>query len=208
MHVRTPRRELIVIDCPGHRELVRNLVTGAAGTTAALLVVDAQLGAEAQTRAHAALLRLLGIHDFVVAVNKMDALDWSEARFNARRDEIAAALAQLGVVVHAIVPTSARDGGNIAVAPAASWWRGSTLVRVLEALPDEPAAMAGAPLRLPVQDVYRSGTRRVLAGRIAQGTLRPGDELMVLPSGARAHVARSTAGRGRPNRRRPVTMWH
>ncbi len=189
VHVRTPRRALIIIDCPGHRELVRNLVTGAAGTTSALLVVDAQLGAEAQTRAHAALLRLLGVRDFVVAVNKMDALGWSEARFNARRDEIAAALGILGVVVHAIVPTSARDGGNIVVAPDASWWRGPTLVAALEALPAEPAAIADAPLRLPVQDVYRMGTRRVVAGRIAQGALRPGDEVMVLPSGARAHVA-------------------
>ncbi len=189
VHVRTPRRELIVIDCPGHRELVRNLVTGAAGTSAALLVVDAQAGAEAQTRAHAALLRLLGIHDFVVAVNKMDALGWSEARFNARRDEIADALGQLGVVVHAIVPTSARDGGNIVAPAECSWWRGPTLVAALEALPGEPAANADAPLRLPVQDVYRTGTRRVIAGRLAQGLLRPGDEVIVLPSGQRAHVA-------------------
>ncbi len=189
VHVRTPRRELIVIDCPGHRELVRNLVTGAAGTTSALLVVDAEAGAQAQTRAHAALLRLLGIRDFVVAVNKMDALGWSEAAFNARRDEIAAALAQLGVVVHAIVPTSARDGGNIVIAPDASWWHGPTLVNALEALPEEQARNANAPLRLPVQDVYRSGTRRTIVGRIAQGTLRPGDEVLVLPSGQRAHIA-------------------
>jgi bifunctional enzyme CysN/CysC len=189
VHVRTPKRELIVIDCPGHRELVRNLVTGAAGTSAALLVVDAQAGAEAQTRAHAALLRLLGIQNFVVAVKKMDALGWSEARINARRDEIAQALAQLGVVVHAIVPTSARDGGNIATPAEATWWRGPTLVSALEALPDERTASPDAPLRLPVQDVYRTGTRRVVAGRIAQGSLFPGDEVMVLPSGQRAHVA-------------------
>ena len=189
VHVRAPWRELIVIDCPGHRELVRNLVTGAAGTTAALLVVDGQLGAMAQTRAHAALLRLLGIHDFVVAVNKMDALDWSAAGFAARRDEIAAALGLLGVAVHAIVPTSAQDGGNIVARPRAAWWHGPTLVEALQALPEEPAANADAPLRLPVQDVYRSGTRRVVAGRIAQGTLRPGVELMVLPSGERVHVA-------------------
>ncbi len=189
VHVRTPGRALIVIDCPGHRELVRNLVTGAAGTTAALLVVDGQLGAEAQTRAHAALLRLLGIRDFVVAVNKMDVLDWNEERFNARRDEIAAALGLLGVDVHAIVPTSARDGGNIVSRPAVAWWRGPTLAGALETLPAERFAPADAPLRLPVQDVYRSGMRRVVAGRIVQGTLRPGAELMVLPSGARAHVA-------------------
>ena len=124
VRLRTPRRDLIIIDCPGHRELVRNLVTGAAGTTAALLVVDAQLGAEAQTRAHAALLRLLGVRNFVVAVNKMDALQWNEAKFTARRDEIAGALGLLGVAVHAIVPTSARDGGNLVSAPPAPWWQG------------------------------------------------------------------------------------
>jgi bifunctional enzyme CysN/CysC len=189
VRVRAPNRELLIIDCPGHRELVRNLVTGAAGTTAALLVVDGQLGAEAQTRAHAALLRLLGVRDFVVAVNKMDKLDWSEARFGARREEIAAALGKLGVVVHAIVPTSARDGGNIVLPPEAPWWRGPTLVHALEALPDEPVANIDAPLRLPVQDIYRAGTQRIVAGRIAQGSLRPGDEVMVLPSGVRGHVA-------------------
>jgi bifunctional enzyme CysN/CysC len=189
VHVRTPRRDLIIIDCPGYRELARHLVTGAAGTTAALLVVDAQLGAEAQTRAHAALLRLLGIRNFVVAVNKMDALHWSASHFAARRDEIAGALGLLGVVVRAIVPTSARDGGNLVVAPPASWWHGPSLVNALEALPAEIAAVADAPLRLPVQDVYRTATRRVVAGRLAQGTLRPGDEVLVLPSGERAHIA-------------------
>jgi bifunctional enzyme CysN/CysC len=91
--------------------------------------------------------------------------------------------------VHAIVPTSAQDGGNIVAAPAASWWHGPTLVEALESLPEEPAANADAPLRLPVQDIYRTGTTRVVAGRIAQGTLKPGVELMVLPSGERVHVA-------------------
>ncbi len=189
VHVRLPDRHLILIDCPGHRELVRNLVTGAAGTTSALLVVDAQAGAEAQTRAHAALLRLLGIGDFIVAVNKMDALGWNEEKFNARRDEIAATLAQLRVAVHAIVPTSARDGGNIVVPPSCAWWRGPTLVGALRLLPEARAAATDRPLRLPVQDVYRNGTQRIVAGRLAQGTLHPGDEVMVLPSGERAHVA-------------------
>ncbi len=189
VRVRTPRREFIIIDAPGHRELVRNLVTGAADTTAALLVVDAESGAEAQTRAHAALLRLLGIRDFIVAVNKMDLLQWDEARFGARRDEIAAALARLGVVVHAIVPVSARDAGNLVAPAAATWYAGPTLVSALEALPAQPPAPVDAPLRLPVQDVYRSGTRRTIAGRLVQGTLRAGDEVLVMPSGERVHVA-------------------
>ncbi|MEP7184118.1 MAG: adenylyl-sulfate kinase [Betaproteobacteria bacterium] len=189
VRVRTPRREVIVIDAPGHRELVRNLVTGAADTTAALLVVDAQSGAEAQTRAHAALLRLLGIRDFVVAVNKMDLLAWDEARFVGRRDEIAATLAPLGVVVHAIVPVSARDGGNLVHPAAATWYDGPTLVGALEALPEVPPLAVDAPLRQPVQDVYREGTTRTIAGRIVQGTLRAGDEVIVMPSGERVHVA-------------------
>jgi bifunctional enzyme CysN/CysC len=189
VRVRTPARELLIIDAPGHRELIRNLVSGAADTSAALLVVDAQSGGQAQTRAHAAILRLLGIRDFVVAVNKMDVIGWDESRFNARRDEIAATLATLGAVVHAIVPVSARDGTNLLTAPESLWWSGPTLVSALETLPDVAAVAVDAPLRLPVQDIYRTGTRRVVAGRIVQGRLRPGTEVMVLPSGERAHVA-------------------
>jgi bifunctional enzyme CysN/CysC len=189
VHVRLPGRELIIIDCPGHRELVRNLVTGAAGTTAALLVLDAQEGAQVQTRAHAALLQLLGIGTFVIAVNKMDTLGWNQAQFEVRRNEIVAALAPLALDVRAIVPTSARDGGNIAARPNIAWWQGPTLVEALQALPGTRAVNATAALRMPVQDIYRSGMRRVVAGRIAQGALRLGDEVMILPSGARAHVA-------------------
>jgi bifunctional enzyme CysN/CysC len=189
VHVRARRRDLAIIAFPGPLELVRNMVAGAVRPTAALLVVDGQLDAEAQTCAHAALLRLLGVRGFVVAVNNMDALDWSESRFHARRDEIAAALGRLGVAVYAIVPTSARDGGNIVARSPASWWNGPTLVEALEALPEGPAADAAAPVRLPIQDVHLTGSRRVVAGRVAQGALRAGDELMVLPSGERAHVA-------------------
>jgi signal recognition particle receptor subunit beta len=113
VRVRTPRRELLIIDAPGHRELLRNLVTGAADTSAALLVVDAQTGAEQQTLRHLAFLRLLGVRDVIVAVNKMDLADWREERFAAVRDAMAGAISRLGLSAHAIVPVSAREGANL-----------------------------------------------------------------------------------------------
>jgi bifunctional enzyme CysN/CysC len=188
VRVRTPRRELLIIDAPGHRELLRNLVTGAADTSAALLVVDAQTGAEQQTRRHLAFLRLLGVREVIVAVNKMDLASWREDRFVAVRDAMADAIGRLGLVAHAIVPVSAREGANLRERAAAAWWRGPTLVEALEALP-APEAPAGGPLRLPVQDVYRMGERRVVAGRLDSGTLRAGDDVLILPSNRQARVA-------------------
>ena len=188
VRVRTPRRELLIIDAPGHRELLRNLVTGAADTSAALLVVDAQTGAEQQTRRHLAFLRLLGVRDVIVAVNKMDLADWREERFAAVRDTMADAIARLGLFAHAIVPVSAREGANLRERAKAAWWRGPTLVEALEALP-VPETPSGGPLRLPVQDVYRFGESRVVAGRIASGALAPGDDVLILPSNRTARVA-------------------
>ena len=188
VRVRTPRRELLIIDAPGHRELLRNLVTGAADTSAALLVVDAQTGAEQQTLRHLAFLRLLGVRDVIVAVNKMDLADWREERFAAVRDAMAGAISRLGLSAHAIVPVSAREGANLRERAPAPWWRGPTLVEALEALP-VPEASGGGPLRLPVQDVYRMGDRRVVAGRIASGALAPLDEVLILPSNRSARVA-------------------
>ena len=190
VRVRTPHRELVVIDAPGHRELLRNLVTGAADTQAALLVVDAQSGAELQTRRHLALLALLGVRDIVVAVNKMDLVHWREDAFAAVSTSISAAIDRLGLAAHAIVPVSARDGSNLVASPREMpWWTGSHLVAALETLPARNARRgAGGPLRLSVQDVYRFDERRIIAGRVDAGTLAPGDTVLVLPSGRTARV--------------------
>jgi bifunctional enzyme CysN/CysC len=187
VRVATPKRAFIVIDAPGHAQLVRNMVTAAAGTDAALVVVDVAAGAQAQTRQHLALLRLLGVRNVVVAVNKMDTVDWNGRRFEEVRDDVGAALAKLGLDVIGIVPVSAREGANLVVRAKAAWWTGPTLVEALESLPDTQSADDG-PLRMPVQDVYRSGERRVVAGRLSSGSLRAGDEVLALPSGARARV--------------------
>jgi bifunctional enzyme CysN/CysC len=191
VRVRTPHRELLVIDAPGHRELVRNLVTGAADTQAALLVVDAQSGAQQQTRRHLALLALLGVRDVVVAVNKMDVVDWAQARYAAVASSVCEATERLGLVAHAVVPVSARAGANLVRgAHEMTWWSGPSLVDALDSLPAGDARQSrGGPLRLPVQDIYRFDQRRIVAGRLQSGTLAPGDTVLVLPSGRSARVS-------------------
>ena len=189
VRVKTPQRTLVVIDAPGHKELLKNMIGGASAAGAALLVLDAQAGAEEQTLRHAYLLKLLGVRTLVVAINKMDLVGYREKTFREREHEVGAALQRLGLAPRAIVPVSARDGANLKEPGALlPWYRGPTLLAALEALP-APKADAALPLRLPVQDVYRSGTRRVLAGRVESGTLAVGDELLFSPSGRSARVA-------------------
>lgn len=191
VRVRTPRREFAIVDAPGHRDLLRNLVTGAAEASAVLLVVDAQAGVEMQTRGHLALLRVLGIPQIVVAVNKMDLVDWSEARFDAVRNELHSALVALGLKATAIVPVGARSGANL-VAPASEmpWWREGPLITAIEGLPDEDTGLAAdGPIRLPVQNVYRQDLKRLVAGRLTAGRIAAGDEVLLLPANRITRVA-------------------
>src|SRR5215468_3370678 len=166
VRVKTPQRTFIVIDAPGHKELLKNMIGGASAATAALLVLDAQTGAEEQTLRHAYLLKLLGVRELVVAINKMDLVGYAEATFRTREREVGAALEKLKLAPRAVVPASARDGANLKERGSSlPWYSGPTLLAALEALPD-PGAGDALPLRLPVQDVYRDDTRRVIAGRV------------------------------------------
>ena len=189
VRVKTPARELMVIDAPGHKELLKNMIGGASAASAALLVLDAQAGAEEQTLRHAYLLKLLGVRELVVAINKMDLVGYAEATFRAREREVGAALEKLKLAPRAVVPASARDGANLKERGSSlPWYSGPTLLAALEALPD-PGGGGSLPLRLPVQDVYRDDTRRVIAGRVETGRLAVGDELLFSPSGRLARVA-------------------
>jgi bifunctional enzyme CysN/CysC len=189
VRVATPKRAFVVIDAPGHKELLKNMIGGASAANAALLVLDAQAGAEEQTLRHAYLLKLLGVRDLIVALNKMDLVAYREQTFATREREVRAAMERLGLAPRAIVPVSARDGANLKERGAQlAWYRGPTLLAALEALP-VPEADTELPLRMPVQDVYRADTRRVLAGRVESGRLSLGDELMFSPSGRTARVA-------------------
>jgi thioredoxin-dependent adenylylsulfate APS reductase len=185
---RTPSRDIVLIDAPGHAEFMRNMVTGASQADAALLLVDAAEGMRDQTRRHARLLHLLGVRQLVVVVNKMDRVGYDPARFAALEQEILAYLAPLGLVPAAVIPVSARQGdGVVARTPAIAWYHGPTVVDALDHF--APARPASAlPLRLPVQAIYRFDDRRIIAGRIESGRIAVGDEIVVAPSGRTARV--------------------
>ena len=186
--LRTPRRDIIIIDAPGHKEFLKNMISGAAQADAAVLVVDAGEGVSEQSRRHAYLLQLLGIHKVVVAINKMDIAGYREDRFRAVSRELAAYLEKIGIAPYAVVPISAREGENLVKQSAKmAWHDGPTLLAALDGLmPAQPAVEL--PLRLPVQNVYRFDTRRIVAGRIESGRLKVGDALIFSPGNQAARV--------------------
>jgi bifunctional enzyme CysN/CysC len=189
MRFKSERRDYVIIDAPGHAEFLKNMLTGAAAAEAAILVVDVIEGMSEQTRRHAFLLKLLGIREIVVAVNKMDRCDYAEAAFVAVSRQVADYVAGLDLAASAIVPISARNGDMIAhrsVPP--SWYHGPTVLQALDALGDA-SDEAGLALRLPVQDVYKFDDRRIIVGRIESGRLRVGDRLHFLPDGRSARIA-------------------
>ncbi|MDE3154425.1 MAG: adenylyl-sulfate kinase [Acidobacteriota bacterium] len=185
---RTARRPCVLIDAPGHKEFLKNMVTGAAGADAAIVVVDAHDGVREQSRRHALLLKLLGIGQVAVAVNKMDLAGFDAGLFDRVAAEYTAFLATLGLTPVAVVPVSARDGDNVA-GPSGRmpWYGGPTIADVIDGF-TVPGPAAGGPLRLAVQAIYRFDRRRIVAGRLESGTLRVGDRLLFLPSGKQSRV--------------------
>jgi bifunctional enzyme CysN/CysC len=178
----TAKRQYVIIDAPGHKEFLKNMVTGAANAEAALLVIDASEGVQENSRRHGYLLNLLGIRQIAVLVNKMDLQDYSEGRFRQIETEYRAYLSQIGVVPRSFVPIAARHGDNLAQRSARMpWWQGPTVVETLDAF-QRAEPPVHQPLRFPIQDVYRFDERRILAGRVESGTLRVGDRLLFSPS--------------------------
>jgi bifunctional enzyme CysN/CysC len=178
---RSKKRQYVIIDAPGHKEFLKNMITGAANAEAALLLIDAHEGVQEQSRRHGYLLNLLGIRQIAVLVNKMDLEDYSEARFHKIEAEFRAFLKTLGVEPECFIPMAAKHGDNIAARSAKMpWWKGPTVMETLDEFRlAEPPTLQ--PLRLPIQDIYRFDARRILAGRIESGTLKVGDRLVFTP---------------------------
>jgi bifunctional enzyme CysN/CysC len=175
-------RHYIIIDAPGHKEFLKNMVSGAARAEAALLVIDAHEGVREQSKKHGYLLSLLGIRQVAVIVNKMDLVGYRQDVFEAIEKEYRAFLAQLKVTPERFVPVSAKLGDNIAKPSAhMPWYSGPTVLDTLGLFRKE-ASRERQPLRFPVQDVYKFDARRIIAGRIANGKVRVGDRLVFSPS--------------------------
>jgi sulfate adenylyltransferase subunit 1 len=192
----TPRRSFVLADTPGHVQYTRNTVTGASTAQLAVLLVDARLGVVEQTRRHAAILAVLGVPHLVLAVNKIDLVDYDQSVFTTITDAFVAHADALGYSGRMlVVPVSALHGDNVVEpSPRTPWYRGPTLLEYLETVPVE-GDPGDAPFRFPVQYVIRPRSTeypdyRGYAGQVAAGTVAQGDEVVVLPAGLRTWVRR------------------
>jgi sulfate adenylyltransferase subunit 1 len=193
----TKRRKFIVVDCPGHFQYTRNMITGCSTVDAVVVLIDAENyarhGLMEQTKRHLAIASLLGIRGFVVGVNKMDLVAYSEGAFRKISDDVRAAAAKVGAPELHIIPISAVDGDNVVDrSTTMAWYHGPSLLTTLETL-NVGARDATAAFRFPVQRVIRGETAtnsnfRGYAGRIASGTVRVGDEIIVGTTGYRSRI--------------------
>lgn len=193
----TPLRKFIVADAPGHEQYTRNMVTGASTADAAIILIDATRAANGQlltqTKRHSTIAHLLGIRHIVVAVNKMDLIDWDQAVFERIRAAYAELARRLNIAHFHVLPLSALEGDNVVNRSSKTpWYEGPSLLSLLEQLGVESEATA-RPLRFPVQWVSRHGGDsaedfRGYSGRLASGELRPGDDVVIQPSGVCARV--------------------
>jgi len=188
----TDKRKFIVADTPGHEQYTRNMVTGASTADVAVVMVDARKGVLTQTRRHSYLVSLIGIQHIVVAINKMDLVDYAEGVFNKIIEDYRAFAEHIGLKSVTFIPMSAFKGDNI-VTPSGNmpWYHGTTLMGYLETVEINELRMQQQPFRLPVQWVNRPNLDfRGFAGTIASGSVKPGDRIRVQPSGKESAVAR------------------
>ncbi len=192
------KRKFIVADTPGHEQYTRNMVTGASSADLAMLLVDARKGLLTQTRRHSYLARLVGIRRFVLAVTKMDLVDYGQSRFEEICGEYAQFAERIGVEHWLAIPVAGLNGDNVVKrSKATPWYCGPSLLEHLDAVPLDLGADAVKPLRMPVQWVNRPNQEfRGVAGQIASGSVRPGDEVRVLPSGRVTRIARIATADG------------
>ncbi|RME31081.1 translation elongation factor EF-1 subunit alpha [Candidatus Woesearchaeota archaeon] len=182
----TDKYYFTIIDAPGHKDFIKNMITGASQADAAVLVVAANDGVNAQTREHAYLSKVLGVGQMIVAVNKMDikGVEYSEDRFNKVKEEVSKLLQSVGYKIDAVkfVPIAALPGDNVAKKTEnMSWYSGPCLLEAINDLqpPEKPTDL---PLRLPIQDVYNiTGIGVVPVGRVETGTLKPGEKIIAVP---------------------------
>ena len=182
-YFRTAKRRYVIIDAPGHKEFLKNMITGSSQAEAALLLVDITEGIREQTRRHCYILGLLGFKQIAVLVNKMDAVGYAEDRFRDIKGEIESVLGQLKITPTYVLPISARRGENVATrSENLSWYDGPTVLEALDNFDLLTAEDKG--LRFPVQDVYDIDGQNIVVGRIEAGTLKKGQQVNVLPQQA------------------------
>src|ERR1700685_2197993 len=187
----TPKRKFIIADTPGHEQYTRNMATGASTSDLAIILIDARNGVLPQSRRHAFIANLLGIKHFVVAINKMDLVDFDQAVYDAIRIEFTGFMQRIGAPAPLFIPISARDGDNVVEKSVHSpWYHGPALLEYLEEVPADVGAEA-LPARFPVQYVLRPNLDfRGYAGQLASGVFRKGDLVLALPARRHSRISR------------------
>jgi len=178
---KTKKRRYVIIDAPGHKEFLKNMITGSSQAEAALLIIDSFEGVRDQTKRHAYILGMLGLKQVCVLLNKIDLVDYSKDKFLTLKKEIAEFLSKLNVHPNFVLPISAIQGDNVA-SPSKNlpWFGGPTVLQALDTFHD--LKIEEKPLRLPVQDSYRINGKKILVGRIESGHLSKGERLYLLPA--------------------------
>jgi bifunctional enzyme CysN/CysC len=189
----TKKRNYIILDAPGHIEFLKNMVTGAARAEAAILMIDAHEGVKENSRRHGYLLSMLGIRQVVVAINKMDLVEYNKTIFDRVKKEYSVFLETIGVQPIAFVPVSAFHGEGVTkFSESMSWFNGDTVLTHIDSFKKEESNHL-KPYRMPVQDIYKftetNDTRRIIAGTIETGTIAIGDEVIFYPSKKISKVA-------------------
>jgi len=178
----TKKRKYVIIDAPGHKEFVKNMITGASQADAAILLIDAKEGVKEQTKRHAYILSMLGLGQVIVAINKIDLVNYDKNVFDSIKKEIQAFLASIGITPSHIIPISSKHGDNLAKkSDKMPWYTGMTVLESLDAF-DNKETTFQKPLRMPVQDVYKFDDKRILVGRVESGMIKKCQEVMFFPS--------------------------
>ncbi|MHC4478882.1 MAG: sulfate adenylyltransferase subunit 1 [Planctomycetota bacterium] len=180
---KTPKRRYVIIDAPGHVEFVKNMITGASQAEGAVLIIDVAEGVKEQTKRHSYMLSLLGLHQVVVVLNKMDLVDFAQERFDSVKEDVQEWLKSIDIEPDLYIPISAIKGDNIAgKSDTMAWYDGPTFLESLDSLKNAQPAEDKA-LILPVQDVYKVNGSRITAGRIEAGVLKAEQAIKILPGG-------------------------
>ncbi|MFC1479300.1 sulfate adenylyltransferase subunit 1 [Planctomycetota bacterium] len=185
---RTDKRSYTIIDAPGHKEFMKNMITGASQAETSLLIVDAKEGIQEQTKRHAYILSMFNLKRNIVVINKMDLVKYKEKRFNKIKEQVKELLADRGINPSCIIPASAKLGDNFAEpSDKLKWHEGPTVLEALDSLEKEELNTF-LPFRMPVQDVYSINGKTIIAGRIEAGAVKEGDTVLLLPDGTKLTV--------------------
>jgi len=187
-HFNIKKRRYVIIDTPGHKEFIKNMVTGSSQADAAVLIISAKEGIQEQTKRHSYILKMLGIKQTIIVVNKMDLMDYNQDNFESIKDRAKEIIEFLKVNPNNIIPISAQQGDNISTkSKKMPWYKGLSLVNALERLTVKQQHI-NSPLRFPIQDIYNIKDKRIIVGNIISGMIKVNDEVVICPGGIRSKV--------------------